>query len=67
MFSQHKENCEVLLDDPKIGGEDIKGYVKNAIRNLLHYNIDVHSIRLISEFPVDGLKCISKFSHIVQT
>ena len=53
MFSQHKENCEVLLDDPKIGGEDIKGYVKNAIRNLLHYNIDVHSIRLIYEFPVD--------------
>ena len=24
IFSQYKESCEVLLDDPKIGGENIK-------------------------------------------
>ena len=32
--------------------------------NILHANIDVHSRRLISEFPVDGVKFISKIpSH----
>ena len=32
--------------------------------NLFHANIDVHSIRLISEFPEDGIKCIDKLqSH----
>ena len=60
IFSHYKENCEVLLDYPKIGGEDIKCYVKKAIRNLIHVNIDVNSIKFISEFPVDGVKCISK-------
>ena len=35
-----------------------------AIRNLLHANIDVHSRRLIAEFPKDGIKCIEKLqSH----
>ena len=43
IFYQYKENCESLLDYPKIGGEDIKYFKKNAIRNLLHANIDVHS------------------------
>ena len=64
IFSHYKETCEVFLDDPKIGGEDIKYYVKKEIMNLLHENIDVHSRRLISEFPVDGVKCISNLqSH----
>ena len=37
---------------------------KQAIRNLLHANIDVHSRILISEFPKDGVKCIEKLqSH----
>ena len=37
---------------------------KNAIRNLLHANIDVHSRRLIAEFSKDGIKCIEKLkSH----
>ena len=63
-ISQYKENCEVLLDYPKIGGEDIKDYVKNTINNLLHENIDVHSRSFISEFLGDGVKCISKLqSH----
>ena len=32
--------------------------------NLLHENINFHSRRLISEFPVDGVKYISKLqSH----
>ena len=64
IFSQYKETCEVLLDYPKIGGDDIKYYVKNSIRNILHENIDVHSTSLIAEFPGDGVKFISKLqSH----
>ena len=63
IFSQYKETFEVLIDDPKIGGEDIKDF-KKSIRNLLHANIDVHSRRLIDEFPGDGVKFISKLqSH----
>ena len=64
IFSQYKETFEVLLDYPKIGGEDIKDYVRKSIINLLHASIDVHSRRLISEFPRYGVKCISKLqSH----
>ena len=47
-----------------MGGEDMKDYVKKAIRNILHANIDVNSRRLIYEFPGDGVKYISKLkSH----
>ena len=55
----------MLLDYPKIGGDDIiEDYAKKAIRNLFHANIDVHSRRFISEFPKDGIKCIEKLqSH----
>ena len=64
-YSQYRETCEVLLDYPKIGGDDvIEDDSKKAIRNLLHAKIDVHSRRLISEFPKDGIKCIGKLqSH----
>ena len=42
----------------------IEDYAKKDIRNLLHDNIDVHSRRLITEFPKDGIKCIEKLqSH----
>ena len=59
ILSQYRETFEVLLDYPKIGGDDvIEDYSKKAIINLLHANIDVHSRRLISEFPKDGIKCI---------
>ena len=68
IFSQNRENCEVLLDYPKIGGDDvIEDYAKKAIRNLSHDNIDVHSRRFIAEFPKDGVKCIENCYHIVQT
>ena len=61
IFSQYTENCEVLLDYPKIGGDYvIEDYAKKAIRNLFHVNIDVHSIILIAELPKDGIKCIDK-------
>ena len=60
IFSQYTETCEVILYYPKIGGDDIEDYAKKAIRNILHANIDVHSRRLISEFPKDGIKCIEK-------
>ena len=37
---------------------------KKAIRNLLHANIDVHSRRLIAEFPKYGIKSLEKLqSH----
>ena len=61
IFSQYTETCQVLLDDPKIVGDDvIEYYVKNATRNLLHTNIDVHSRRLIAKFPKYGIKRIEK-------
>ena len=64
IFLQYIETCEVILDYPKIGGDDIEDYSKKDIRNFLHTNIDVHSRRLISEFPMDGIKCIEKLqSH----
>ena len=61
IFSKYKETCEVLLDYPKIGWDNIiEDYAKKSIRNLLHANIDLHSRRLIAEFPKDGIKCIEK-------
>ena len=60
LFYQYKEACEVLLDYPKIGGENIKYFVKNDIRNILHANIDVHIRILIADFPGYGVKCIEK-------
>ena len=64
IFSQYTENCEVILDYPKIGRDDIEYYAKTSIRNILHTNIDVHSIILIAEFPKDRTKCIEKLqSH----
>ena len=68
IFSQYRETCEVLLDYPKIEGDDfIEDYSKKAIRNLLHANIDVHSRRLIAEFPTDGINVLKNCNHIVQT
>ena len=63
--SHYRETCKVLLDYPKKVGDDaIEDYSKKAIRNLLHANIDVHSIILIAEFPKYGVKCIEKLqSH----
>ena len=58
IFSQCRETCEVLLDYPKIGGDNVKDYEKQAIRNLLHANCDLQSRRLIAEFPKDGIKCL---------
>ena len=65
IFSQYRETCEVLLDYPKIGGDDfIEDYEKKAIRNLLYANTDVHSRILIAEFPKDEIKCLEKLqSH----
>ena len=44
-----------------------EGYIslfKKETINILHENIDVHSRRLIDEYPIYGLKCISKLqSH----
>ena len=68
IFYQYKETCEVLIYDPKIGGEDNKYFVKKDIRNILHANIDVHSRRFIAKFQGDGVKYISKLqSHCTNT
>ena len=60
IFSLYTETCDVLIDYSKIGGDDIEDDEKNAIRNLLHANIDAHSRRLFAEFPMDGIQCIEK-------
>ena len=48
IFSQYRDACEVLLDYPKIGGDDaIEDYAKKAIRKILHANLDVHSQKVL--------------------
>ena len=60
-FSRYTETCEVLLDYPKmVGDDDIEDCAKKAIRNILHENINVYIRRLISEFSKDVIKCIEK-------
>ena len=34
IFSQYTKTCEVILDYPKIGGDDIEDYAKKSIRNI---------------------------------
>ena len=64
VFSQYRENYEVLRDYPKLEGGGNKDYAKIAIQNLLHANSCVHSRRLIAEFPEDGIKYMEKLqSH----
>ena len=58
IFSKYTETCEVIIEYPKIRKDDIKDYAIKAIRNIFHANIDVHSRKLISEFPMDGIHCI---------
>ena len=60
IFSQYTETCELLLDYPRIEGEDNKGFSKKSLGNILHENIDVHNRRLIAEFPGYGINCIEK-------
>ena len=31
IFTQYKASCEVRLDDPKIGGENIKEFAKSPL------------------------------------
>ena len=57
---QYTETCELIIDYPNIGGDDIEYYAKKAIGNILHTNINVHSRILIADFPMDGIKCIEK-------
>ena len=38
ILSKYTEICEVIIDDPKTGGNDIEDYTKKAIMNLLHAN-----------------------------
>ena len=64
IFSQYTETCEVIIEYPKIGGDDIEDYAKKSRKNILYANIDVQSRRLIYELPIDGIKCSEKLqSH----
>ena len=56
VFSQYRENYEVLRDYPRLEGGNVKYYTKIAIRNFLRTNSCVHIRRLIAEFPEDGIK-----------
>ena len=68
IFSKYRETCQVLLDYPKIGKDDvIEDYAKKDIRNLLHANSGVHSRRLIAEFPKMESNVLRNYNHIVQT
>ena len=67
IFSQYTETCEVIIDYPKIGGENIKYFTKKAIRNIFHANIDLHGRRLIAEFPGDGINVLKNCNYIVKT
>ena len=58
IFFHYKETCEVLLDNPGIGGGNIKEFAEKDIRNRLHANIDVHSRRLIADFQGYEIKFI---------
>ena len=49
IFSQYRKTCKFLINYTKIGGDNVKDYAKQAIRNFLHGNSDVHSRRLIFE------------------
>ena len=61
IFSQYRETYQVILDYPKIGRDDvIEYYAKKSIRNILYANIDIHSRRLIAEFPKYGVKYLDK-------
>ena len=53
----------VLEDYPIKGEEDMKYHIKEATRNLLNENIDVHSRSLIDELPQHGVKCISNIQY----
>ena len=59
IFSQYIETYEVLLYYPR-REEDIAGFTKKAIGEILYANIDVHSRIFIAKFPADGIKCIEK-------
>ena len=66
IFSQYTKACEVILDYPKIGGDDIEDYLKKSTMNLLHAHINVRNRIFIAEFQIDGIKCIEKLqSHCV--
>ena len=41
IFSQYTEACEVLLDYPKIGWDNIHNFSKKTIGNILNKNIYV--------------------------
>ena len=66
IFYQYVETCEVLLYNPKMGGEDIKSFAKKSIRNILRSNIDVHSRIVFAVVPGYGIKYIETVITLCQ-
>ena len=67
-FSQYTETCEVLLDYPKIGGDDIiEDYEKKAIRNILHENLMYTVEEWLLNSQNMGSNVLRNYNHIVQT
>ena len=62
ILPQYKETCKLLPDLPKIGGENMKYFVKIPLGN-----IDGHSRKLIAELPGDGVNLLKNCNHIVPT
>ena len=58
IFSQYTETCEIIIDCTKIGGDDIEDYTKKSIRDIFYADIYLDKRRLLSEFLMDGIKCI---------
>ena len=50
----------LLMDYTSIRGEDFSDHDKKSTCNLVNTYIDVHSQRLIGEYPGDGVQAITR-------
>ena len=67
IFSQYRETCEVLLDYPKIGGDNVKDYEKQAIRNLCMPILMYTAEDLLLSSQNMKFNALKNCNHIVQT
>ena len=68
IFSQYKETCEVLLDYPKIGGDDIiEDYAKKAIRIFFMQTLMYTAEDWLLNSQNMESNVLRNYNHIVQT
>ena len=68
IFSQYRETCEVLLDYPKIGGDDvIEDYAKKAIRNFCMLILMYTAEDCLLSYQKMESNVLKICNHIVQT